>query len=246
MLRLSQRRSGRFRASGNGSRQSGAGANGRRVEAEGGSRTERMRRREDALKVGINVRERLEQFVARRVEDPHDAEDILQEIFLRLLANVDRIDRSERVVPWLFQVARNAIADHYRTRSRRREIARAVEQDSASYDVIQREIVPTGHDTDQAHRELAACIRPMLEHLPEPYREALDLVDLSGWTQAAAADEVGLSRSGMKSRVQRGRRMLLDRLLDCCRVTRSAAGTIVEYEARGAHRCGRRGCCTHE
>lgn len=205
-----------------------------------------MRRREDALKVGINVRERLEQFVARRVEDPHDAEDILQEIFLRLLANVDRIDRSERVVPWLFQVARNAIADHYRTRSRRREIARAVEQDSASYDVIQREIVPTGHDTDQAHRELAACIRPMLEDLPEPYREALDLVDLSGWTQAAAADEVGLSRSGMKSRVQRGRRMLLDRLLDCCRVTRSAAGTIVEYEARGAHRCGRRGCCTHE
>lgn len=72
-----------------------------------------MRRREDALKVGINVRERLEKFVARRVEDPHDAEDILQEIFLRLLANVDRIDRSERVVPWLFQVARNAIADHY-------------------------------------------------------------------------------------------------------------------------------------
>lgn len=206
-----------------------------------------MKRREDALNVGTNVRERLEQFVARRVEDPHDAEDIVQEIFLRLHANVDRIDRSERVVPWLFQVARNAITDHYRARSRRREIARAVEQDSASYDeVIQREIIQPGHDTEQAYRELAACVRPMLEELPEPYREALDLVELRGWTQAATADEVGLSRSGMKSRVQRGRRMLLDRLLDCCRVTRSAAGTIVEYEARGAHRCGRPGCCGSE
>lgn len=202
---------------------------------------ESMKIRDDMLRSGIEVRERLERFVARRVDDPDDAEDIVQDVFLRLQEHRGRIDRSGRVVPWLFRVARNAIADHYRGRSRRHEVESAAEDDPAFDTVDPREILQFGHDSGQAHRELAECIRPMLDGLPERYREALDLVDLGGRSQRTAADEVGLSRSGMKSRVQRGRRMLQDRLLECCRVALSAAGTVMDYEAREDGACSRSG-----
>lgn len=77
--------------------------------------------RREILDAATEVRERLVRFVRRRVGDAHDAEDLVQSVFVRLQENVDRLDHPGRVVPWLFQVTRNALADHYRTESRRTE-----------------------------------------------------------------------------------------------------------------------------
>lgn len=81
-----------------------------------------------------------------------------------------------------------------------------------------------------AERELAACLVPLLNDIPEPYRSALRLAELDGVTQKEMAGREGLSRSGAKSRLQRARRMLRDRLLECCRAEVNSQGSLVEYE----------------
>ena len=73
------------------------------------------------------------------------------------------------------------------------------------------EELPEGIATDeesigeQAHQKMAQCLRPMFECLPEKYRTPLMLAELDGRPQQEIADKLGLSLSGAKSRVQRGR-----------------------------------------
>ena len=73
----------------------------------------------------------------------------------------------------------------------------------------------------------------MVERLPPHYREAVALVDLSGLPQTEAAAQVGLSVSGLKSRVQRGRRSLKEILVACCPVETDSGGRIVDYDRPG-------------
>jgi RNA polymerase sigma-70 factor (ECF subfamily) len=78
-----------------------------------------------------------------------------------------------------------------------------------------------------------------MEQLPTPSREALVLTDLDGITQAAAATALGLSISGMKSRVQRGRRQLKQVLVQCCEVELDVRGDLSGYRPRrGSCECG--------
>ncbi|MDF2776061.1 MAG: sigZ, partial [Geminicoccaceae bacterium] len=167
-------------------------------------------------------------FVAQRVDDPADVADLVQTVFLRVHQHLASIADEQRLLPWLFQITRNAIADYYRAPVRRREIG-AVAPDG----VIE---LPDGHriesthrssgDSDSLHlvdplsasedqpavRELAGCVRPLLQLLAPSYREALTLVEFDGMPQVEAASRLGISVSGMKSRVQRGRAMLRDGL----------------------------------
>lgn len=177
--------------------------------------------------------DRLRGFIARRVANEADADDILQEVFLRLHQHLNSVRRADRLGAWLFQITRNAIADHYRAPARRRELAvgASFELTVDEHDVAV-PAVAAERDSAQAQQELASCLRPMVLRLPPHYREAVSLVDLDGLTQRKAAERVGLSESGMKSRVQRGRRALKTMLHDCCRVQLDAGGRITDYEAR--------------
>lgn len=73
--------------------------------------------------------------------------------------------------------------------------------------------------------------------MPPHYRRALELTDLGGLTQERAATELGLSTSGMKSRVQRGRRLLRDEVTRCCRVVLDTGGALAEAEPRRTGPC---------
>jgi Sigma-70, region 4 len=87
---------------------------------------------------------------------------------------------------------------------------------------------PTTHKPRS--EELASCLRSLVDQLAEPYRSAVTAVDLDGQSQTEVARALGLSISGMKSRVQRGRRRLRQLLTACCRVHTSSTGGISDYE----------------
>jgi RNA polymerase sigma-70 factor (ECF subfamily) len=192
----------------------------------------------DTQQIWAEFGDRLRAFIARRVDSDADADDILQDVFLRIHRHADSVERHERLVSWLFQVTRNAIADYYRAPMRRRELP-----SGAGYDLEggQDHAWGGGDDGDaaflEARFELAVCLRPMIEQLPPLYREAVTLVDLEGVPQHEAAARAGLSHSGMKSRVQRGRQALEHLLHDCCRIELDTGGRVTEYQPRGAG-CG--------
>ena len=76
------------------------------------------------------------------------------------------------------------------------------------------------------------CLTPLLAMVPDSYRSALELTDLGGLTQDQAAAQLGLSSSGMKSRVQRGRRMLRDGVGKWCRIELDARGARADATTR--------------
>ena len=88
-----------------------------------------------------------------------------------------------------------------------------------------------------AEAELAPCLTAMVGRLPEPYRTAITLTSLQGVTQADAARQVGLSISGMKSRVQRGREQLRQMLVTCCAIAVDVRGGVSDFYLREPGAC---------
>jgi len=178
----------------------------------------------------------LRAFIAKRVENEAEVDDLLQEVFLRMHRGLDRLEKPDRVVAWLYQIARNVIVDHYRSPIRRREHPSGLASDleTGVAHVAERKEESGVHDSRQVKTELAACLRPMIDRLADEYRTAVTMVELDGLTQKAAAERVGLSLSGMKSRVQRGRLQLRQMLEACCRIELDGRHSPVEYEVRDA------------
>jgi RNA polymerase sigma-70 factor (ECF subfamily) len=168
----------------------------------------------------------LRAFIAKRVSDQSHAEDVLQEVFVRVHRQLESVNDPRRIISWIYQVTRNAIIDYYRKPARRHEIPAGL---SADIEAVGGELQEESGDSGS---ELAGCLRPMIERLSRDYREAITLVELDGLTQQAAAEQMGLSLSGMKSRVQRGRKQLKQMLDDCCLIELDRRGGVIEYQSR--------------
>jgi RNA polymerase sigma-70 factor (ECF subfamily) len=172
----------------------------------------------------------LRAFLARRVPPGVDAEDLLHDVFLRVVRNLSTLRGTDRPEAWLFQIARNALRDTLRARQRRDGRTDGLEIDLPA---------ETGTDADSAaEAELAPCLTPMIGRLAEPYRTAIELTSLHGLTQADAARHAGMSVSGMKSRVQRGREHLRQMLVRCCEIEVDARGGVSDFNLRSAGACG--------
>ena len=172
----------------------------------------------------------LRAFLARRVPSGVDADDLLQEVFLRVVRHLSSLRGTERPEAWLFQIARNALRDALRARQRRDGRTDPLEID-----------LPADSDTETVpfvEAELAPCLTGMIRRLAEPYRTAVELTSLRGLTQAQAAREVGISLSGMKSRVQRGREQLRKMLVRCCEIAVDVRGGVSDFHLRFAGACG--------
>ncbi|MCE3222622.1 MAG: sigZ [Nitrospira sp.] len=193
------------------------------------------------------VHDGLRWFIAKRVADPAQVEDILQEVFLRIHQRIDGLKDPRRVISWIYQITRHAVIDHYRTTGQRREVPAGLAADMETTGLATAAVSPNGgEDSGQVRRELAGCLRPMLNRLSPDYRDAIMLVELEGLTQQAAAERLGLSLSGMKSRVQRGRKQLRQMLDACCLIQLDRRGGVAEYERRpkGDALCGASPCHT--
>jgi RNA polymerase sigma-70 factor (ECF subfamily) len=171
--------------------------------------------------------DRLKRFILKRVQDEHDAEDILQEIFCKIHHHIDHLKDRDKLQSWVYQVTRNTIIDFYRSRKVMIELPEIPE------DAIHTPVT----DVDAAN-EVALCLKPMIDHLPDKYRQATLLTEFEGLTQQEMAEQLGLSLSGAKSRVQRARETLKEMLLACCHFEFDRRGHILDYhEARGCRAC---------
>jgi RNA polymerase sigma-70 factor (ECF subfamily) len=170
---------------------------------------------------------KLRPFVSRRVPE-RDIDDVLQEIFLRISRGIGTLNDEERFGPWVHTLARHAIADHLRSAGR----SPLATDDTPRFESSPAESNASESPENDAASELATYLVPFVAALPSPYREALTLVELQGMSQREAAEMLGLSHSGMKSRVQRGRAMLRRSFEDCCTIALDARGHITEFTPR--------------
>ncbi len=166
---------------------------------------------------------RLGHFIRARVRDDSIASDLLQETFLRIHKKLGTLEDATRLPAWVFQIARNVIIDHYR--SRRNPADPAVDSQS----------VP---ESDNLNGIVSGWIPVAIESLPESYRDAVKLYELEDLSQREIAQQLGLSLSAVKSRVRRGREKLKQTLNDCCSFEFDRRGNVLEWQIRGGTECG--------
>lgn len=161
----------------------------------------------------------LYRFVLGRVGDEAVAEDIVQDVLVRAYARRDTLRDHGKFRQWLYQIARNAIVDHYRTRKPMEELPDGLADEEAEA-------------RDDVEKELARCLKPLVDDLPSHYRQVVVLSEFKGFTQKEIASKLELSVSGAKSRVQRARKMLEAMFLECCLLEFDRRGVVTSCEPK--------------
>ena len=161
----------------------------------------------------------LRRFIRSRVGDDTMADDILQDVFVRIHSHVASLRERNKIKGWIYQISRNAIIDHYRNEKKSEPLPEGL-------------MAPEIDASDQARQDIESCILPMILNLPEKYRQAVMLYEIEGLAQKQVAERLEISLSGAKSRVQRGRAMIKDMLTACCRFEFDRRGVMVDYEAK--------------
>ncbi len=159
----------------------------------------------------------LYRFILIRVKDPGMAEDIVQDVLIKVYERLNTLQDQEKILSWMYQITRNVIVDYYRKQRPKEDIDEAVMAKEIDIE-------------EDVEKKLAQCILPMVNQLPSNYQQAIKMAEFDGLTQKEIAQKQGLSLSGAKSRIQRGRKLIKKMLLECCRVELDHRGGVINYE----------------
>ena len=169
-------------------------------------------------KIWREYHSKLAAFIRSRVAE-EVVDDLLQDVFMKIQLHLDTLQDDGKLESWLYQITRNAITDFYRSQRKTEALPEWLEQ-------------PQPEESDQIRKELSSCLEPMIQELPDKYRNAVYMSELENKTQQEVADREGISLSGAKSRVQRGRVLLKAILQDCCDFELNQQNQILSYERK--------------
>ena len=171
----------------------------------------------------LEYRKKLFSFIRTKVETTEDAEDILNDVFLKLLKVSGENKSPGNLGSWLYRVTRNRIVDYYRSQKRFEQLPENLAEE---------------HEKPDAIKSFSKCLLPMIRALPENYQQLLMLSEIEGKKYKELAKELDLTLSAVKSRILRGRKMLLGSILACCEISHDRAGNIIDYEVKSGSSCG--------
>ena len=154
----------------------------------------------------------LKGFIKSKVKDNAIANDLLQEVFIKIHINIDSLQKQKSLKSWIFTITNNVIKDHYKKNKK---------QNSSSF-----EYMMSNEEPSEEH-SAKDCIAPLIKNLPSTYKEAVYLSEIKGIKQAEIAKQLNISLSGAKSRIQRGRNLLKQGFIDCCDYKLNELGYLV-------------------
>jgi len=171
-----------------------------------------------------NFQKELRTYILHRTKNSSATDDILQEVFVKVTQKITLLNQTENLRQYLFAMVKNAMTDYYRQQKL----------------VLPEEAIPDVEDTSEATNSLnkviaECCVRPFINRLAPKYKEALLLSELEELPQTELAEKLGISYSGAKSRVQRGREQLKEQLLQCCQIESDKYGNLTDMKS---NKCG--------
>ena len=169
-------------------------------------------------KVWSEYRAAIKAFLQRKISDPDEVDDLLQEILIKVHKNLSSLESVTKTKAWLFQIANNTIIDFYRKRDR----GIALSADDLWY----------SEENDQAQQKLAQCVTPFIKALPKESADLLTEIELHGRSQKEVADKFGINYSTLKSRVQKGRKQLRSLFEGCCDLSIDKNGAIIDFDPK--------------
>jgi len=163
---------------------------------------------------------KLHELICQKVKHEDHCHDIMQNVYLKIMLNIDKIEKADNIPGYLVSLTNNAVIDHYRK-------AKYIEEPVDNIRVDNELVI------DQSLQLADCCLQPMIDALPEIYREALVMSELKGMKLKEYADKVGISLSNAKVRVQRGKEKLKEIILGCCSYEFDKYGNIIDCKVRG-------------
>jgi len=170
-------------------------------------------------------RDALNRFLHAKVSNEADVDDLLQDILIKTYNNLGTVKKQKSVKSWLFQIANNTIIDYYRSKG----LVKALNAE----DLL---LIEKSQDNKI---DLSSCISPFINALPDEHASLLTAIDLNNQSQKQYAEQLGISYSTLKSRVQKSRSLLKQLFDDCCHFKIDKIGNVYDYDAK---RNNGRGC----
>lgn len=161
-------------------------------------------------------------FIRSKIKLKEDAEDILQNVFVKISTNVDKLADEEKIQSWVYTITRNAIIDYYRVNAK----AKQVSVDEAMEDSLSEQ------ETIDSTKGLDHCMTGMINLLPEEYRDIIIDSEIKGIKQKDLAEKYSMAYPSMRSRVQRGRERLKQLFYNCCHIETDRLGNVLEAQSR--------------
>jgi|SRR5688500_11102620 len=162
-------------------------------------------------------------YVKGKVRSAEDAEDILQNVFIKISSGIDSLSEDVKMKSWLFTITRNTIIDYYRQNATKRKIdASGVIDDD----------IPESEEMD-ATKGLDQCMSAMIDLLPDEYRGIIIESEIKGVRQKDLAAKYAMGYSSMRSKVQRGRERLRQLFHNCCHISTDVRGNVMEAKGKG-------------
>jgi RNA polymerase sigma-70 factor (ECF subfamily) len=169
-------------------------------------------------------RSSLRGFIRKRVPGDAEADDLTQEVWVRISKKLGSLQETRKLEAWIYQIARNVVTDFYRRRHETAELPADLPVRSDESEI------------EELRLKLHDYVKDVVHNLPEPHREALVLTMYEGLSMQELADRLGLSLTAAKSRVQRARAEVRKVMEGCCRWKFDTLGNITDWEPR--HECG--------
>lgn len=173
---------------------------------------------QDLATVWTEYRSALSAFLRSRISNPADAEEVLQDILLKTHNNLGTLTKGDSLKSWLFQIANNAIIDFYR----RKKDDRSLHPADLWYETFE----------ENERHILEDCVAPFIDALPEEAGTLLRKIELEGASQKETAEQLGISYSTLKSRVQSSRVKLLKLFQNCCSFSLDSQGNVIGFESK--------------
>ncbi|MHC2990347.1 hypothetical protein OB13_01620 [Pontibacter sp. HJ8] len=174
----------------------------------------------DTLTVWEGLKDNLYRFILKRVKNQVEAEDILQEVFIKIHLNLDNLTNHANVQAWAYQITRNQIVDFYK------KTRHAVELQDTTLEKL----------PEPERKLMYCCFESFIHELPQKYRKVIELINFEGKKQQEVAELLGVSLANTKSRVHRAKEMLKEKFVTCCQFTLDDHGKLTGEQ--NCQRCG--------
>ncbi len=171
--------------------------------------------RPDIELIWLDLRQELKKFMLAKLRDEDTAEDLMQDVFIKAHLNIHQVQDAAKLTSWIYQIARNTVADHFKEKSR------TSEKSSPEW--------AADESVEPIYQSLSQCINSKISKLSKRDREAVLLTYFKNYSQKELANFLGISYSGAKNRIQRAREKLRLSILDCGNVESDSKGRIIDF-----------------
>jgi RNA polymerase sigma-70 factor, ECF subfamily len=175
----------------------------------------------EVTNIWTDFHKELKAFIYNKTRNSADTDDILQEVFIKIIRNIDKVNQAENLRQYLYGIVRNAINDYFRNQKQ------VMDQSEIEEKITEEEAQSLNNTIAEC------CIKPFINKLPDNYRDALLITEFQDVSQKELAEKLNISYSGAKSRVQRGKEKLKELLVQCCSYKSDSYGNIIDSENCG-------------